>query len=61
MKVTVTAECIGCGLCVSTCPGVFEMGPEGKAQVMADPVTPDAEAEAEAAAVGCPVGAIKTG
>lgn len=27
------AKCIGCGLCVSTCPDVFELNEEGKSQV----------------------------
>ncbi|MEK7142963.1 MAG: ferredoxin [Patescibacteria group bacterium] len=27
------AKCIGCGLCVSTCPDVFELDDNGKAQV----------------------------
>ena len=26
-------KCIGCGLCASICPEVFEMGKQGKAQV----------------------------
>lgn len=26
-------KCIGCGLCVSTCPDVFELGDNGKSQV----------------------------
>lgn len=25
-------ECIGCGLCISNCPGVFRMDEEGKAE-----------------------------
>lgn len=30
-KLTVDpAKCIGCGLCVSTCPDVFELGDDGK-------------------------------
>lgn len=27
------AKCIGCGLCVSTCPDVFELGDDGKSFV----------------------------
>ena len=27
------AKCIGCGLCVTTCPEVFELGDDGKAHV----------------------------
>jgi len=26
-------KCIGCGACVAICPGVFEMGSDGKSQV----------------------------
>jgi len=26
-------KCIGCGLCTSLCPDVFELGDDGKAQV----------------------------
>jgi ferredoxin len=29
------AKCIGCGLCVSTCPDVFELSEDGKSQVKA--------------------------
>ena len=29
-------KCIGCGACASTCPQVFEMGEDGKAQVKAN-------------------------
>lgn len=32
--ITVDAnKCIGCGLCVPTCPDVFELGEDGKSQV----------------------------
>ena len=27
------AKCIGCGLCVTTCPDVFELGDDGKSFV----------------------------
>jgi len=49
--------CIGCGLCASLCPQVFEMGEEGKASV----INPRGEKEgcAKEAAESCPVGAIK--
>jgi ferredoxin len=26
-------KCIGCGLCASTCPDVFELGDDGKSHV----------------------------
>jgi len=28
--------CIGCGLCVDTCPDVFQMNADGKAEAIAD-------------------------
>lgn len=37
MKVTLDHEgCIGCGLCVSTCPAVFGLAADGKAEVPTD-------------------------
>ena len=58
MKATVNPDtCIGCGLCVSTCPAVFEMQGD-VAVVVADPVPPEAEAGCREAAEGCPVSAI---
>lgn len=45
--------CIGCGLCTSLAPSVFEFDDEGKAKVVLE----DADAAAEAAA-SCPVQAI---
>ncbi|UCD14928.1 MAG: ferredoxin [Candidatus Omnitrophota bacterium] len=33
-KITVDAStCVGCGLCVNSCPEVFEMGDDGIAKV----------------------------
>ena len=45
---------IGCGLCVSTCPAVFQMADDGMAEVIAQPQG-EVEAAAEEAAQGCPV------
>lgn len=58
MKARVDAEtCIGCGLCVSTCPEVFKM--EGdKAVVLVTPVPQKAEGTCKQAADDCPVTAI---
>ena len=40
MKVTLDHEgCIGCGLCVSTCPAVFGLAADGKAEVVQTPIT----------------------
>ncbi len=47
--------CIGCGTCVGLCPGVFEMGEDGKAQVIGEEDL-DCARNAESA---CPVEAIK--
>ncbi len=58
MKVTIDADaCVGCGLCVSTCPEVYVM--EGdKAVVIGNAVPKDAEKTAKQAADDCPVTAI---
>ena len=56
-KVTVNNDaCIGCGLCVGSCPDLFEFGDDGKAVAIDAPVTD--EAAAEDAIANCPVGAI---
>ena len=44
--------CIGCGVCPSVCPEVFEMGDDGLSHVIVDTVPEDAEES-------CPVDAIK--
>ncbi len=58
MKVKVDAElCIGCGLCVQTCPQVFRM--EGdKAVTYVDLAPKDAEDACRQATDECPVTAI---
>ncbi len=57
MKVTVTDECISCGLCVDMCPDVFEM--DEKAVPKVDTVPAESEACAREAADACPVDAIE--
>lgn len=52
--------CIACGLCVSTCPEVFDWDGDGKATAVKDPVPADVEESAKEAADGCPTDAIKT-
>jgi ferredoxin len=49
-------KCIGCGLCASTCPNVFELGDDGKSYVK-DPNGCD-ECDCHEAANSCPVQAI---
>lgn len=58
MKALVDQDtCIGCELCVETCPEVFRM--EGdKAIAYTNPVPPEVEATAQKATDDCPVTAI---
>ncbi|MDP4143585.1 MAG: ferredoxin [Bacillota bacterium] len=53
--------CIGCGLCPSICPEVFEMQDDGKAGEITDEVPGGAEEPAQEAANSCPVNAIEVG
>jgi ferredoxin len=57
MKVSVTEDCIACGLCVDTCPEVFEMGEEF-AQPLVDEVPAEYEEAVQQAAEECPTEAI---
>ena len=57
MKAKVIEGCISCGLCVSICPGVFQMSDEGVSEVYAQP-TPETEDDTREAAEGCPVSVI---
>ncbi|MGL4772008.1 MAG: ferredoxin [Clostridium sp.] len=59
MKAKVDKEsCIGCGLCPSICPEVFEMDDDGKATVKGEAVPTSCENEAKEAEASCPVSAI---
>ena len=49
-------KCIGCGLCASICPDVFELGDDGKAHVI-DPKA-CSKCDCQEASDNCPVDAI---
>ena len=57
MRVTIEDTCTACGLCVDTCPEIFQMGSD-IAMVISDPVPEELEAETQQAVDECPVEAI---
>ena len=57
MIVKIDDTCTACGLCVDTCPEVFELG-EDMAQVIVDDVPEEYEDAVQEAAEECPVEAI---
>jgi len=57
MKVSIEDTCTGCGLCVDTCPDVFEIGAD-IAQVIVDIIPPEFEDAVLQATEECPVEAI---
>lgn len=59
MKAVVDQDtCIGCGLCPSMCPEVFQMNDDGKAEAVVDEVPADAVESAKESEESCPVDAI---
>lgn len=59
MKAEIDREgCISCGLCAETCPDVFAMAEDGKAEVIVEEVPQEAEEQAQEAEEGCPVSVI---
>lgn len=52
-------ECIGCGLCESTCPNVFSEDTDGKFIATTEDVSASDESSAKEAMGNCPTEAIK--
>lgn len=50
--------CIGCGLCVETCPEVFRMADDDLAEVYVDEIPSEFEDSAVEAQENCPVSVI---
>lgn len=60
MKANVDKDtCIGCGLCPSVCPEVFEMDDDGKAGTIKSSVPESSADTAKEAEDSCPVNAIE--
>lgn len=59
MKFHVNENCIGCGLCASVCPEVFEMTEDNVAKASDEETAPENEGTAAEAKEGCPVSAIE--
>lgn len=57
MKVRIDDTCTACGLCVESCPDVFEMGDDA-AQARMNEVPEELEVAVRQAADECPVEAI---
>lgn len=59
MKATIDRPgCIGCGLCPSICPEVFQMADDGLAEVIVDEIPADSQGTAVEAQENCPVSVI---
>lgn len=52
-------DCIGCGVCNSICPEVFEMDDDGLAVALEGDFPPDLEDAVRDAADSCPTDTIK--
>jgi ferredoxin len=57
MRVRIEDTCTACGLCVDTCPDVFQMGSD-MAEVIVEEVPAEFEEAVQQAADECPVEAI---
>jgi len=53
------SRCIACGLCVSTCPAVFEFDDDGLAKAKDGAVAASEAANVQQAADACPASAIE--
>ena len=59
MKATIEREgCISCGLCAETCPAVFYIADDGRADIKQDP-TPETLEACVDAEQGCPINVIQ--
>lgn len=59
MKAVIDRDgCIGCSICASVCPSVFEMSDDGKAKVIVEMIPSDSESCAKEAEESCPVSVI---
>ena len=50
--------CIGCGLCLDMCPGVFEFDPHGLSEATVSLIDPSLNQKVREAAKTCPTNAI---
>ena len=50
--------CSGCGICVDTCPDIFQIGEDGLAKVVVEAVPCDLEEACYDAVAQCPTEAI---
>jgi ferredoxin len=50
--------CIACGLCIDTCPEVFQMAEDGLAEVIVEDVPEEAEDRTIESQENCPVSVI---
>lgn len=59
MRYLVNEGCVGCGMCVGTCPEVFHMTDEGVAAAIVEDAPEECLDSAADARNGCPVSAIE--